>query len=62
VIYLTNIFRLAGLMFMEKYSSGNFFRFNHSYTYLILTYTIVFLLIIYYMRRLEPPLRKPSTA
>ena len=60
VIYLTNIFRLASLMFMEKYSSGYFFKFNHSFTYLVLTYTIVFLLIIYYMRRLEPPLRPSS--
>jgi len=56
VIFLINIFRMAGLMFMEKYSSGYFFKFNHSFTYLVITYTIVFLLIIYYMRRLEPPL------
>jgi len=62
IIYLTNIFRLAGLMFMEKYSSGNFFRFNHSVTYLVLTYTIVFLLIIFYMRKLEPPLCSSSTS
>lgn len=62
VICCANLFRLAGLMFMEKYSSANFFKFNHSFTYLVLTYAVVFLLIIYYVRKLEPPLRHHSTA
>ncbi len=62
VICCANLFRLAGLMFMEKYSSENFFKFNHSYTYLVLTYAVVFLLIIYYVRKLEPPLHHHPTA
>ena len=48
VIFAVNWFRVIGLVFMLKYGSKAFFHFNHSYTYLVLVYGIIFVLIIYF--------------
>jgi exosortase/archaeosortase family protein len=57
-----NLGRLASLMFMQKYASGAFFAFNHSYTYLFTTYTLIFLLFVWWTkkqskRRISPDLK-----
>jgi exosortase/archaeosortase family protein len=49
VIFLINWFRIVGLAFMLKYGSKAFFHFNHSYTYLVMVYGIIFLMIIYFL-------------
>jgi exosortase/archaeosortase family protein len=51
VIYLLNLFRIIGLSLMLKWGSKAFFHFNHSYTYLIMIYGIIFLLIIGFEKR-----------
>lgn len=48
VIFMINWFRVVGLAFMLKYGSKAFFHFNHSYTYLVMVYGIIFLMIIYF--------------
>lgn len=48
VIFLVNWFRIVGLSLMLKFGSPGFFHFNHSYTYLVLVYGIIFLLITRY--------------
>ncbi len=47
----SNLFRLIGLMFMQKYSNDAFFDFNHSYTYLVITYGFIFLLIMLWIKK-----------
>ncbi len=48
IIFFINWFRIVGLAFMLKYGSKAFFHFNHSYTYLVMVYGIIFLLIVYF--------------
>jgi exosortase/archaeosortase family protein len=47
----SNLFRLIGLMFMQKYTNETFFEFNHGYTYLIITYGFIFLMIVFWMKK-----------
>ena len=51
VIFLVNWFRIVGLALMLKHGMPGFFHFNHSYTYLILVYGIIFFLIVTYDQR-----------
>lgn len=51
VIFLINLFRIVGLALMLKNGSKAFFHFNHSYTYLVLVYGIIFLMIIFWEKR-----------
>ena len=50
VIFLANWFRIVGLALMLKLSSPAFFQFNHKYTYLVLVYGIIFLMILLFDR------------
>lgn len=47
----SNLFRLAGLSIMQKYSSEAFVRFNHGYTYLIITYSFIFILVAWWFNK-----------
>lgn len=48
VIFVVLWFRVVGLVFMLEYGSKAFFHFNHSYTYLVVVYGIIFTLIVYF--------------
>lgn len=45
-IYCMNLFRAVTLGIMQKNEMEAFFHFNHSYTYLLLIYGLIFLIII----------------
>lgn len=49
LIILTNSFRIAGLAYFQKYYSALFFAFVHNYVYLVMTYGIIFLMIVAWM-------------
>lgn len=53
VIFFINWFRVVGLALMLKHGTKAFFHFNHSYTYLIMVYGIIFALIIFYENKLS---------
>ena len=48
LVQCSNIFRLVSLGIMQKYSSEAFVQFNHGYTYLIITYTFIFMLVAHW--------------
>lgn len=48
----SNLFRLVGLAIMQKYSSEAFVQFNHGYTYVLITYSFIFMLVVIWMNRL----------
>ena len=48
-IFLINSFRIAGLAYFQKYYSALFFTFIHNYVYLIFTYGLIFLLIVWWV-------------
>lgn len=50
LVQASNLFRLAGLMFLQRYSNEAFYAFNHSYTYVFITYGLIFLLFAGWMR------------
>lgn len=50
LVQASNLFRLAGLMFMQRYAGASFYTFNHSYTYVVITYGLIFLLLVGWMR------------
>lgn len=51
LVQASNVFRLVSLAIMQKYSSEAFVQFNHGYTYLIITYTFIFILVTYWMNK-----------
>jgi exosortase/archaeosortase family protein len=53
VIFFVNWFRVVGLAIMLKHGTKAFFHFNHTYTYLIMVYGIIFAMIIFYENRLS---------
>ncbi len=48
----SNLFRLVSLAIMQKHSSEAFVQFNHGYTYVIITYSFIFLLVVIWFNRL----------
>lgn len=52
LVQASNLFRLVSLAIMQKYSSDAFVRFNHGYTYLIITYSFIFILVAYWFNKL----------
>ena len=48
-IFLINSFRIAGLAYFQKYYSALFFTFVHNYVYLIFTYGLIFLMIVWWV-------------
>ena len=48
-IFLINSLRSAALAYLQKNSSEGFFQFNHSYTYLVTTYGMIFLFIVWWV-------------
>ncbi len=44
-VFSINVLRVVGLGLLQKSSSAFFWEFNHSYTFLILTYGLIFLMI-----------------
>lgn len=53
VILFVNWFRIFGLALMLKHGSKAFFHFNHSYTYLVMVYGVIFSLIILYEKKIS---------
>ena len=47
-IFVMNWSRVVGLAFMLKYGTKGFFHFNHTYTYLVMVYGIIFIMIVYF--------------
>lgn len=52
-IFLINTARTVGLGVLQKYSSPYFWELNHSYTFLILTYGLVFLMVKFWMDKFD---------
>jgi exosortase/archaeosortase family protein len=52
-IFLINTTRTVGLGVLQKYSSPYFWELNHSYTFLILTYGLVFLMVKFWMDKFD---------
>lgn len=52
-IFFINTFRTVGLGVLQKHSSPYFWELNHSYTFLILTYGLVFLLVKFWMDKFD---------
>lgn len=48
----SNLFRLVSLAIMQKHSSEAFVQFNHGYTYVIITYSFIFFLVVLWFNRL----------
>jgi exosortase/archaeosortase family protein len=48
-IFFINSFRIAALAYLQKNTSEGFFQFNHSYTYLVTSYGLIFLFIIWWV-------------
>lgn len=48
-IFLINSSRIAALAYLQKNYSEGFFQFNHSYTYVLTTYGLIFLFIIWWV-------------
>ncbi len=44
-VFCINVLRVVGLGLLQKSSSSFFWEFNHSYTFLIMTYGLIFLMI-----------------
>lgn len=53
LVQASNVFRLAGLAIMQKYSSEAFVQFNHGYTYVIITYSFIFFLVVFWFNKLS---------
>lgn len=51
LVQASNVFRLVGLALMQKHSDEAFVRFNHGYTYVIITYSFIFLLVYWWMNK-----------
>jgi exosortase/archaeosortase family protein len=51
LVQASNLFRLASLSIMQKYSSEAFVQFNHGYTYLIITYSFIFMLVVHWFNK-----------
>jgi len=51
LVQASNLFRLVGLAIMQKHSSEAFVRFNHGYTYLIITYSFIFILVAWWFNK-----------
>lgn len=51
LVQASNLFRLVSLAIMQKHSSEAFVRFNHSYTYLIITYSFIFVLVAWWFNK-----------
>lgn len=49
LVQASNVFRLVSLAIMQKHSTQAFVDFNHGYTYLIITYSFIFILVAYWM-------------
>ena len=49
LVQCSNLFRLVSLSIMQKYSSEAFVQFNHGYTYLIITYSFIFMLVVHWL-------------
>lgn len=60
LVQASNLFRLTGLMFMQRYSSSAFYAFNHSYTYVFITYGLIFLLFVGWLRFFSRPGSTPK--
>lgn len=54
-IFFINSLRSAALAYLQKSSSEGFFQFNHSYTYLVTTYGMIFLLIVWWVEVYAQP-------
>lgn len=48
----SNLFRLVGLALLQKHSTEAFVQFNHGYTYVIITYSFIFLLVVFWFNKL----------
>lgn len=51
LVQASNLFRLAGLAILQKHSSEAFVRFNHGYTYVIITYSFIFFLLLHWLNK-----------
>lgn len=51
LVQASNLFRLVGLAIMKKHSNEAFVQFNHGYTYVIITYSFIFILVAYWMNK-----------
>jgi exosortase/archaeosortase family protein len=48
-VFGINVLRIIGLGLLQRSSSSFFWEFNHSYTFLIMTYGLIFLMIKYWI-------------
>jgi exosortase/archaeosortase family protein len=48
-IFLINSLRSAALAYLQLNYSDEFFRFNHSYTYVLTTYGMIFLFVVWWV-------------
>jgi exosortase/archaeosortase family protein len=51
----SNMFRITGLTMLQRYSTEAFVQFNHGYTYVIITYSFMFFLIVFWMNKFGLP-------
>ncbi|MCB9255500.1 MAG: exosortase/archaeosortase family protein [Chitinophagales bacterium] len=51
LIFAMNWFRVVGLALMLVHGSKAFFHFNHSYTYLVMVYGLIFAMIVFFEKR-----------
>lgn len=49
-IYVINVFRMAALILIHAYAY-QYFRFAHEYLYVVITYGLIFLMMVWWMNR-----------
>jgi exosortase/archaeosortase family protein len=52
IIFLSNVFRMVGLSILQKNVSQKWLNFNHTYTFTIFVYGIIFLLWFWWVRKI----------
>jgi exosortase/archaeosortase family protein len=51
LIFLINAMRILAALFITKYASKTFFEINHSFVFVVLTYSTVFLIHLIYLKK-----------
>ncbi len=52
-IFIINLFRIISVYYLFNYSSELFFEINHSYVYVAITYSLIFIMIWWWMKKLS---------
>jgi exosortase family protein XrtF len=55
IIFFTNVLRMVALAILQKNVSSKWLEFNHTYTFTIIVYGVIFLLWIWWVKKIASP-------